>query len=125
LQEAYDIPFQPLQLVVPASATEGDGVLAGAGQVHLPFPVGTNVVIVLSSSDTSEATVPATVTIPAGQTNAAFDLTIIDDGVLDGTQTPTITASASGFANGYGTISVFDNETATLQAVLPATAAEG
>jgi uncharacterized repeat protein (TIGR01451 family) len=125
LQEAYDVPFQPLQLVVPASATEGDGVLAGAGQVHLPFPVGTNVVIALSSSDTSEATVPATVTIPAGQTNAVFDLTIIDDGVLDGTQTSAISASASGFANGYGTISVFDNETATLQAMLPATAAEG
>jgi uncharacterized repeat protein (TIGR01451 family) len=125
LHEAYDIPFQPLQLTVPVSATEGDGVLAGAGQVRLPYPVGTNVVIALSSGDTSEATVPATVTILAGQTNTAFDLTIIDDGVLDGTQTATITASASGFANGYGTISVFDNETATLQAVLPTTAVEG
>ena len=125
LYEAYDIPFQPLQLTVPVSATEGDGVLAGAGQVRLPFPVGTNVVIALSSSDTSEATVPPTVTILAGQTNRTFDLTIIDDGVLDGTQTSTITASASGFANGYGTISVFDNETATLRAALPATAVEG
>jgi len=125
LHEAYDVPFQPLQLVVPVSATESDGVLAGAGQVNLPFPVGTDLVIALSSSDPSEATVPANATILAGQTNATFDLTIIDDGVLDGTQTATITASASGFANGYGPISVFDNETATLQAVLPATTAEG
>ena len=125
LHEAYDIPFQPLQVAVPASATEGDGVLIGAGQARLPFPVGTNVVISLSSSDTSEVTVAASVTVLAGQSNAVFDLTIIDDGVLDGTQPAMITASAPGFANGYGTISVFDNETATLQVALPASATEG
>ncbi|HKW28451.1 MAG TPA: M36 family metallopeptidase, partial [Verrucomicrobiae bacterium] len=115
----------PLFVVLPPSATEGDGVLAGAGQVRLPAALATDLTVTLSSSDTTEVTVPLNVTILAGQTNATFDLTIVDDGVLDGTQTAAVTASASGYSTGSGNIAVFDNETATLGVTLPATATEG
>ena len=114
-----------LVVVVPASATEGDGLLAGVGSVRLPEPLATNLVVALASSNTNEATASALVTIPAGATNAPFDLTITDDLVLDGTQTATIKASAEGFHDGSAGIAVFDNETAVLRVVMPARATEG
>ena len=125
LVEAYDVPFPPLRLLAPTNATEGDGVLTGAGQVQLPFVPATNVTISLSSSKTSEATLPPTVTVPAGQTNVAFDVTIIDDAVLDGTQPTTLLASAPGFGNASVVLNVADNESAILQVTAPATVMEG
>jgi hypothetical protein len=114
-----------LTVTVPAGATEGDGVLVGKGSVSVtPIPT-TNLVVTLASSYTAKATVPPTVTIPAGQTNVVFDITIIDDAILDGTQTATITASAGGYVSGSAGIAVADNETARLSVVLPPSAIEG
>ena len=48
----------------------------------------------LSSNDTGEATVPATVTITGTNASATFDVTGQNDTLLDGTQTVTLTASA-------------------------------
>src|SRR5262249_11513474 len=48
----------------------------------------------LSSSDTTEATVPASVVIPAGQTSATFNIMAVADWTADGTQHATITATA-------------------------------
>src|SRR4051794_22750573 len=39
--------------------------------------------VALASSDTTEATVPAAVTIPAGSASATFTVTPVDDTVLD------------------------------------------
>ncbi len=44
------------------------------------------IVVNLQSSDTSEATVPASVVIPAGQAIANFLISAVDDTLLDGTQ---------------------------------------
>lgn len=72
------------------------------------------VVINLSSSDSSEATVPATVAIEAGQTTSVpFTVSGVADNVVDGTQTATITATSDGLSNGDVTIEVTDSDTAT------------
>ncbi len=114
-----------LTVTVPAAGREGDGVLAGQGLVTV-FPTPTNsVTVTLSSSDASEATVPASVVVPSGQTNAGFNVTIVDDVELDGTQTARIEASATGYAGATNAIAVADNESATLQVVLPASVSEG
>ena len=42
-----------------------------------------------------EATVPASVTVLAGESTAAFTLTGVDDSILDSTQSVTITAVSS------------------------------
>lgn len=55
------------------------------------------VTVSLTSSDPSEATVPATVTIAAGASSANFLVMPADDQLLDGTQSLQITASASGY----------------------------
>jgi len=116
----------PLVIVtLPPSATEGDGLLAGAGQIQLPAVQTSDVVIGLTSSDPAQVTVPANVTVFTGQSNAMFDLTILDDGVLDGTQTATVTASVPGAGTGSASMTIFDKENATLQLSLPATVAKG
>jgi uncharacterized repeat protein (TIGR01451 family) len=121
--EFLGFPPLTLSLVVPTNAAEGDGVLSGT--VTCSLPPGNDLVVTLSSSDTSEVTVPQTVTIPAGETSASFNLTIVDDAILDGTQTATITASAPGATSGIAGIAVADNETAGLRVALPATVTEG
>ncbi|MCY2931161.1 MAG: hypothetical protein NTV86_17055 [Planctomycetota bacterium] len=110
---------------MPASATEGNGVLAGQGMVTVwPAPTS-NLRVTLASSDTTEVTVPATVTILAGQTSATFDLTVINDTYRAGSQIATISATAASYPTGLGTIAIHDNETATLTVTMPTSAGEG
>ncbi len=112
-------------VTLPASATGGGGLLAGLGHVSVPTAPAANLIVSLASGDASQVAVPASVTIMAGQTNANFNLTILDDGLLDGTRPVTIAASAFGYAPGSNSISIFDKETAVLGVTLPAAATEG
>ncbi|HPA20868.1 MAG TPA: InlB B-repeat-containing protein [Verrucomicrobiae bacterium] len=114
-----------LNVVLPEEVTEGDGVLAGQGSVIITPAPGTNLAVSLTSSDTGEALVPTSVMVPAGQTNVVFDITVVDDGELDGTQMATINASAAGYIDGSATVAVHDNETASLAVTLPPSATEG
>ncbi len=109
---------------LPVSTREGDGTLYGQGLLRvIPTPT-TNVTVSLISDDTSEILVPPTVTILANQSSVAFNVTVVEDGELDGSQTATIIASAPEFSSGSGTIRVDDNETAILNVVLPSTTDE-
>ena len=114
----------PLFVTVPASATEGDGLLAGAGHVYLAAPLATNLLVTLSSVLPGEVTVSNTVVL-AGQTNAAFDLFVPDDSDLDGSKVAGIVAAATGFNSGSAAITIFDNEKTGLHVNLPATVQEG
>jgi ELWxxDGT repeat protein len=116
-------PFINLTVTLPASAIEGDAPLTGTVTAS-PAPAS-DLLVTLASGDTSEATVPATVTILAGQTSATFPVTILDDTLLDGTQNVTITATGPGYFPGTGIIAINDNETATLSVTAPASATEG
>jgi hypothetical protein len=114
----------PLVVTLPASATEGAGVLVNAGEVQIPAVLTSNIVVTLVSSDTRQVLVPASVTILAGQTNATFNLTILNDGILDGTQIATITAS-SAVGSGSGSMMIFDAQTATLHIQMPSPLVKG
>jgi hypothetical protein len=77
--------------------------------------------VTLASNDTSEATVPATVTIPAGQsTSAPFDIDAVDDAIVDGTQVVTVSASAAAHAQGSDTLDVTDDDAAALTLAIAA-----
>lgn len=67
-------------------------------------------VVNLASNDATEATVPATATILAGQNSVTFPITAVDDAIRDATQNPVITASAAGMSNGTAAIAVTDDE---------------
>lgn len=69
-----------------------------------------DLVVNLSSSDISEITILASVTIPDGETSVNFDIDALDDSEVDGAQTVTITASATDFADSTITVSVTDDD---------------
>ncbi|MCX5980388.1 MAG: DUF5050 domain-containing protein, partial [Nostocales cyanobacterium LacPavin_0920_SED1_MAG_38_18] len=70
--------------------------------------INSELIVNLSSSDTTEATVPNTVTIPVGQNSATFTITGVSDGINDGSQKVTITASATGLNSGSDNLEVTD-----------------
>jgi hypothetical protein len=118
----YFPPF--IQLTIPASATQGNGVLAGQGKIALSSSSSNNLTVTLTSSNTNKVTVPSSLMIPAGQSNAVFDLTIVNDLLLDGDQNATVTATATNYDSGQATILVYSTNTATLTVTLPTTAAK-
>ena len=64
----------------------------------------------LTSDDTSEATVPATVTIPDGSSSVDFTVTAIDDDIIDGGPSVTVTATATNYVGGEDTIKITDDD---------------
>jgi len=82
------LSLNPATVTAPASST---------GTVTLSGPAPANgLTITLTSSDTRKARVPATVTVPAGQSSATFTVTTLT-GQLGGGQNPvTITATLAG-----------------------------
>ena len=104
-----------LVVTLPASAAEGEGVLTNAGTVTINPALATDLTVSLSSNDPSEITVPASVTIFAGETSASFDITIVDDLLLDGTRPVTVSSTAIGtVAQESAPMNVADNEVTTL-----------
>jgi predicted extracellular nuclease/uncharacterized protein YjiK/Ca2+-binding RTX toxin-like protein len=98
--------------VTPASFSEGAGANAAIGTVTRTGNTTNALTVTLVSSDTTEATVPTNVTIAAGQTSATFDIAAIEDAVVDGSQSVTLTASATNFSNATTTLTVTDNDVA-------------
>jgi hypothetical protein len=73
-------------------------------------PTDNPLIILLTSSDESEATLPATVTIPSGGTSVTIDINIVDDQEYDGTQNVVVTATVDGFVAGVDSFDVTDND---------------
>ena len=65
----------------------------------------------LSTNDASELSVPASVVIPEGQSSVNFTVTALADGIIDGTQTALVQASAVGAVTVNRSISVADTTT--------------
>ena len=95
---------------IPATATEGDGLLADQGTVTISQANDSDLTISLSSSNTKIVTVPATILIPQGSTSANFDLTVLDDTVFIGVQPVTITASVPGLGSASAKIDIDEND---------------
>ncbi|HEY9171068.1 MAG TPA: CARDB domain-containing protein, partial [Verrucomicrobiae bacterium] len=95
--------------ISPKLVKEG---LANAANVTLSrnTPATNALTVHLSSSDVSEATVPATAVIPLNQVATTVPLTSVADGINDGNQTVVITASAPDYAPGAATVTVSDSD---------------
>ena len=101
-----------LAITAPAAIGETGGSILGS--VSVGAPVFSPLTITLSSSHPAAATVDTTVTIPAGSTAASFPITPVADGVLDGPQTTTLTASVPGWTSATHSLEVTDANTRTL-----------
>lgn len=105
----------PLGLsATPDNFVENAGAAASTGEVTIPAILGADLEVTLESNDTSEATVPPTVTITAGNTSATFPIDAVDDFLADGSQSVTITASASGYVSAMTGITVNDDTDAAI-----------
>ena len=99
-----------LVTVNPSSTIEGGAPITGTVTRNTVGAANNAALTVtLQSSDVGEATVPASVTIPAGQTAANFAITPINDNIADDAQNVTITASANGFTLGTASVVINDN----------------
>lgn len=99
-----------IRLSTPSLVNEGDGMLENRGAVGISGLLPADLEINLISADITELTVPASVTIPAGQTSAVFAVTAIDDTDEDGTQIANVDASAIGFLSVTNAVNVRDDD---------------
>jgi uncharacterized protein (DUF2141 family) len=111
---AFDLPTLSISITPSAVAEHaGSGVVTGT-VTRANTSTASALTVNLASSDTGEATVPASVTIPVSQATITFPITAVDDGLSDGTQIITITASATGYISGSAQLEVVDTSTFTL-----------
>jgi hypothetical protein len=95
---------------VPSVFAENAGASASVGSVSISSPAVSDLLVSLSSSNPNAATVPASTTIPAGQTSATFPIAAADNALSDGSRTVTITATAAGYTSGTVQLTVTDDE---------------
>jgi hypothetical protein len=119
------IPPPKLFVSLPPAGTEGEGQLLLTGRVSITNVDSQDVVVDLTSDDTSQLTVSPGAIIPAGQTSAVFQVTVGDDSLLNGTRSVNVSATAVGYHAGLSTMLVHDNETATLTVTIDPTYMEG
>jgi len=117
--------ISPIYLSLPVQVVESDGVLKSTGVVGIPKALAKRTVVTLTSLDPTQVTVPTTVVIPAGQTKAKFDVTVINNSLLDGTRSVGIQASTGTSSPQEGTITITDDDTGGLSVSLPASVTEG
>lgn len=101
------------------SAAEGAGLLAGAATLSATTGTDEDVIFTLTSSDTNILVMPSSVMLPAWQTNVSFDLTVMDDALLNGSRGVNVTASAPGYSAAVSALIIHDNEPAVLTVALP------
>jgi hypothetical protein len=92
--------------VAPSSIAETQGAVGTV--THNNPNLGSALQVTLSSSDTTEATVAASVTILAGETSATFPVEGVDDSVVDGDQVVTISATAKRYRSANTDLTITD-----------------
>ncbi|MEX0585113.1 MAG: hypothetical protein WD176_00620, partial [Pirellulales bacterium] len=108
----------PLNVTVSIAQVSTSETGSTTGTVSRDGPLTSPLVVALTSSDPTAATVPATVTIPIGQASATFNITPINDAVADGTQTAVIRGVALGYNSITDSIDVTDDEIAAFSVVI-------
>jgi hypothetical protein len=74
----------------------------------------------LASSDTTRLAVPALVVIPAGLASASFTVMVVQNGLADGTQNVTVSASATGLQGDSRGLQILDVNKAMLSLTVAA-----
>ena len=102
------VPRLALSIATPTIGENGGSTTATV--TRWGVETSSSLDVTLASDDTSEAVVPAGITIPAGAQSASFTIDAVDDFLFDGTQTATVTATAVGLIDGSRTLQVTDDE---------------
>lgn len=128
----YTVAPQPTRVAAALSLTlnqtsvpENAGTNALLASLQRNTGFATNLVVTLTNSDPTAATVPEMVTIPAGEAAVVIPVVPVVDNRVDGPQAATLTASASDFASASATFTVTDSDSPQLSLLLPSPMQEG
>jgi FG-GAP-like repeat/Calx-beta domain len=100
--------------VAQGSFSEGAGANASAGTLTRNTDTSNTLTVSLSVNDTTEASVPTSVSFGVGQSSVSFNIDAVDDAIVDGSQAVVLTAAATGFTSVTNNLTVTDNDVATL-----------
>lgn len=123
--DVLDNESAELRVQLPPRAREGDGLLRHQGIVRASARPTRDVDVNLLSSLPGKVQVPRRAVLPAGAKEVAFDLTILDDGRIDGARSVTVTAQVENWGVGRDAILVLDNDAPALSFDLPPAVSEG
>lgn len=96
--------------------SEDQGTVAPAGTVRLSGTYAADVEVSFSSSDGAHLVAPPTLVIPAGETQATLQLTLVNDPAHTGQMGITVTAHATGFTDGSALTQVYDLQSVAVAA---------
>jgi hypothetical protein len=98
----------------PTTVQESAGADASTGTVGIPFSLTNDLTVSLVSSNTAAATVPSTVTITNGQTNATFAIAAVANRNSYTDATAVITASQANYTPASATLTVQNVDVSTI-----------
>ena len=106
-----DVPALTLSFA-PASVAEN----AGTVNATLTRNTATNVELLvnLSTDQASRMQLPPTFTIPVGQSSISFPVPLVDDSIAGGNVSAVVSATATDFVASAASLTIVDNEIATL-----------
>ena len=113
LTPVLSIDITPATVAENAGASAANAVIARTGSTAAALTVN------LASSASGRATVPATVTIPAGALTASVNVAAVDNTTAEADATVTLTASAAGYKTGTDQLVVTGQEVAALTLTAP------
>ncbi len=105
-------PFGPdaLEILVDTSTIAEDG--SAMATVTRSGLTDSELSVSISSDDDTELSIPASVVIPVGSSSTTFTIGGVNDGVVDGDQSVSISVSAAGFASADAAVLVTDIDAA-------------
>ena len=112
-----------VELDLPSTVSEGGGTYTG--YVLFSLAPTQDTTVSLSASTAGQLALPASVVVPAGQTYATFNFSVIDNNVVDFARTVTVTPACTGYTSIPSAITVYDNEVVNMTLNVPAQLAEG
>lgn len=121
--EVSGVPSTVLTLSLPPALAEGNGPLSAT--VRISSILTNNLAVSLACNNPAAISLPTEIVIPAGATNATFNLAAVDNEQLDGSRQVTLLAAAPRCVPATGSLLVTDNEAATLSVSVPDSAQEG
>jgi ELWxxDGT repeat protein len=105
-----------LTVEIAAQTNENNGAISGT--VTRNTGLGSDLVVNLLNSDSGQISVPATVTILAGQTAANFNIGIVNDTLIEANKSYSITGAATGFVSAVDTFQIIDDDAVNLTVAL-------
>jgi hypothetical protein len=117
----FDVIPQPQLLVsiFPDSFPENNPAPAASGTVSIPSTIGTPLLVTLTSSDITAATVfPGSVLIPAGELSGSFSVNAVANPGSFANAISEITATADGHDDGSQTVTVTNTDAAPTNVVI-------